>query len=64
VDHQNTRLPEAPHSAAERHVTALYQAHALSLARPAVTNHVGLIGNGTLSTLPNVGPQFGDLVGW
>ena len=32
----DTRAPEAPHAAAERHVTALYQAHALSLARLAL----------------------------
>ena len=32
----DTRAPEAPHAAVERHVTALYQAHALSLARLAL----------------------------
>jgi RNA polymerase sigma-70 factor (sigma-E family) len=32
----DTRAPEAPQAAAERHVTALYQAHALGLARLAL----------------------------
>ena len=32
----DTRSPEAAHAAAERHVTALYRAHALSLARLAL----------------------------
>jgi RNA polymerase sigma-70 factor (sigma-E family) len=32
----DTRAPEASHAAAERHVTALYQSHALSLARLAL----------------------------
>src|ERR1700733_11046453 len=32
----DTSAPEAPHAAAEWHVTALYQAHALSLARLAL----------------------------
>ena len=32
----DTRAPEAGHAAADRHVTALYQAHALSLARLAL----------------------------
>ena len=32
----DTRAPEAPRAAAERHVTALYQAHALGLARLAL----------------------------
>ncbi len=32
----DTRAPEAAHAAADRHVTALYQAHALSLARLAL----------------------------
>ena len=32
----DTAAPEAPHAAAERQVTALYQAHALSLARLAL----------------------------
>jgi RNA polymerase sigma-70 factor (sigma-E family) len=32
----DTRAPEAPQAAAERHVTALYQAHALTLARLAL----------------------------
>jgi RNA polymerase sigma-70 factor (sigma-E family) len=32
----DTRSPEAAHAAAERHVTALYQGHALSLARLAL----------------------------
>jgi RNA polymerase sigma-70 factor (sigma-E family) len=36
VDHMDTRASEAPHAAVERHVTALYQAHALSLARLAL----------------------------
>src|SRR5579862_8414912 len=36
VDQMDTRAPEAPQAAAERHVTALYQAHALSLARLAL----------------------------
>jgi DNA-directed RNA polymerase specialized sigma24 family protein len=36
VDYLDTRTPETPHSEAERHVTALYQAHALSLARLAL----------------------------
>jgi RNA polymerase sigma factor (sigma-70 family) len=32
----DTRAPEASHAAAERQITALYQAHALSLARLAL----------------------------
>jgi RNA polymerase sigma-70 factor (sigma-E family) len=36
VDYLDTRTPETPHAEAERHVTALYQAHALSLARLAL----------------------------
>ena len=36
VDQMDTRAPEAAQAAAERHVTALYQAHALSLARLAL----------------------------
>jgi RNA polymerase sigma-70 factor (sigma-E family) len=36
VDHTDTRLPEAAHATAEQQVTALYQAHALSLARLAL----------------------------
>ena len=36
MDYLDTRTPETPHSEAERHVTALYQAHALSLARLAL----------------------------
>jgi RNA polymerase sigma-70 factor (sigma-E family) len=32
----DTRPPEAPNAAADRHVTSLYQAHALSLARLAL----------------------------
>ena len=32
----DTRAPEATHAAVDRHVTALYQAHALSLARLAL----------------------------
>ena len=32
----DTRAPEAAHAAADRHVTALYRAHALSLARLAL----------------------------
>jgi DNA-directed RNA polymerase specialized sigma24 family protein len=36
VDRTDTRPPEATRDAAERHVTALYQAHALSLARLAL----------------------------
>jgi RNA polymerase sigma-70 factor (sigma-E family) len=36
VDQTDTRTPEARREAAERHVTALYQAHALSLARLAL----------------------------
>jgi RNA polymerase sigma-70 factor (sigma-E family) len=32
----DTRAPEAPHAAADRQITALYQAHALSLARLAL----------------------------
>jgi RNA polymerase sigma-70 factor (sigma-E family) len=32
----DTRAPEAPHAVAEQQVTALYQAHALSLARLAL----------------------------
>jgi RNA polymerase sigma-70 factor (sigma-E family) len=36
VDQIDTRVPEAAHAAAERHVTALYEAHALSLTRLAL----------------------------
>jgi hypothetical protein len=36
VDHTDTRPPQAADTEAERHVTALYQAHALSLARLAL----------------------------
>jgi RNA polymerase sigma-70 factor (sigma-E family) len=36
VDHMDTHAPEAPHAAVDRHVTALYQAHALGLARLAL----------------------------
>jgi len=36
VDHLDTRAPEASQAEAERQVTALYQAHALSLARLAM----------------------------
>ena len=36
MDYLDTRAPEAPHAEAERQVTALYQAHALSLARLAL----------------------------
>jgi DNA-directed RNA polymerase specialized sigma24 family protein len=32
----DTRAPETSHAAAERHVTALYRTHALSLARLAL----------------------------
>jgi RNA polymerase sigma-70 factor (sigma-E family) len=32
----DTRAPEAPHAAVDRHVTALYHSHALSLARLAL----------------------------
>jgi RNA polymerase sigma-70 factor (sigma-E family) len=36
VDFMDTRAPQAPQAAPERDVTALYQAHALSLARLAL----------------------------
>jgi len=36
VDQMDTRAPDAAHAAVDRHVTALYQAHALSLARLAL----------------------------
>jgi len=36
VDQMDTRAPDAEHAAVDRHVTALYQAHALSLARLAL----------------------------
>jgi RNA polymerase sigma-70 factor (sigma-E family) len=36
VDQMDTRAPEAPHAAVDQQITALYQAHALSLARLAL----------------------------
>lgn len=36
VDHMDTRAPEVPNAAAEQYATALYQEHAVSLARLAL----------------------------